>query len=45
MVAVPMLMLFEMSTILSSFLFRKKLKKIELEENEYFEEILEKNSV
>jgi len=45
MVAVPMLVLFEMSTIISSFLFRKKLKRIELSEKEDFEEIFEKEGI
>lgn len=47
MVALPMLLLFEMSTILSSFLFRKKLKKMEMElaENEDCDEILKKEGM
>ena len=45
MVAVPMLVLFEMSTIISSLLFRKKLKKLELTKKEEDEVIAEIDSV
>ncbi len=41
MVAVPMMLLFEISTIISSLLFRKKLKKLEQDEQEYLKVISE----
>jgi len=44
MVAGPMMVLFEMSTLISILLFHKKLKKLELLEKEFYEEITDKES-